>query len=444
MKKFFGTDGIRGVAGEDPLDRATVYAVGLALGDDLGAGARVVLGEDTRESSSWIAAMLVAGLRQRHIEVAHAGVLPTPAVAHLARSDGFAAGVMISASHNPYQDNGIKIFGRSGYKLPDDEEAAIERAILGYRERPPAQASAPRLEHDATLREHYVAALAQRFAATDFSRLKLVVDCAHGAASAVAAEVFLRLGIQAKITADRPDGRNINAGVGALHPAALGEAVRQMGADAGVALDGDADRAILVDAQGDVVNGDCVLLMMARELAATAHLKPAVVVGTVMTNLGLEHALAAEGIELVRAAVGDKYVLEAMSERGARLGGEPSGHIIFLDEATTGDGLLTALHAFDLMARRGKSLRALCEGWREMPQLIVNVRVARKSPLEELDAVQAAIREAEAHFAGSGRVLVRYSGTEKLARVMVEAASASAVERHANAIAAALRQCLGE
>src|SRR6185437_6458563 len=324
------------------------------------------LGEDTRESSGWIAATLAAGLRARQVEVDHAGVLPTPGVAHLARSDGYAAGVMISASHNPFQDNGIKIFGRSGYKLPDEEEAAIERAILGYRAQPPAQPAAPPLAHDATLREQYLAALAQRFAATDFSSLQLVVDCAHGAASAVAGELCRRLGIRAAVTADRPDGRNINAGVGALHPAALGEAVRQAGADAGVALDGDADRAILVDAQGQVVNGDCVLLMMARELAATGHLKPAAVVGTVMTNLGLEHALQAEGIELVRAAVGDKYVLEAMRERGARLGGEPSGHIIFLDEATTGDGLLTALHAFDLMARRGKSLRALCEGWREM------------------------------------------------------------------------------
>lgn len=248
----------------------------------------------------------------------------------------------------------------------------------------------------------------------------------------------------AEIIADRPDGRNINAGVGALHPEALAARVKAAGADAGVAFDGDADRAILVDGRGEAVNGDCVLLMAARELKARGELKPAVVVGTVMTNFGLERALAAEGVELRRTAVGDKYVLERMREEGALLGGEPSGHIIFGAESTTGDGLLTALHVFNLMARSRQPLRQLRDGWMELPQRLVNVRVREKVPLAELEPVQEEIRRAEEHFRGTGRVLVRYSGTEKLARVMVEAESADEVERHAQAIATALRRAVGE
>lgn len=438
MKHYFGTDGIRGVAGEVPLDAATVYAVGLALGDDLGAGARVVLGEDTRESSHWIAGTLAAGLATRGVKVAHAGVLPTPGVAYLAASQGFQAGVMISASHNPFQDNGIKIFGPRGFKLPDEEEAAIERGISRYGDegvQPPAPLKLP---VEGELRGAYVEHLAARFRATSFAGLRWVVDCAHGAASAVAGPLCAALGLQAEILAAEPNGRNINAGVGALHPEAMAARVRASGADAGVALDGDADRAILADAEGGIINGDCVLLMAARDLQATGELMPAVVVGTVMTNLGLERAFAAEGVELLRAPVGDKYVLELMQKRDARLGGEPSGHVIFAAEATTGDGLLTALHCFALMARRRQPLRQLCAGWQEMPQTIVNVRVARKLPLEELAGAQAAIQQAEREFQGAGRVLVRYSGTEKLARVMVEAAEAAAVERHAQAIARAL------
>ncbi|MGN6594273.1 MAG: phosphoglucosamine mutase [Terriglobales bacterium] len=442
MKHYFGTDGIRGVAGEAPLDAATVYAVGLALGVDLGVGAHVVLGEDTRESSGWIAGTLAAGLATRGVHVAHAGVLPTPGVAFLAAHHGFQAGVMISASHNPYQDNGIKIFGPEGFKLPDAEEAAIERGIAHYGEESVGPPTPHPLSVDKHLRAAYVHHLADRFRSTDFRGLRFVVDCAHGAASAVTAELCASLGMEAEVLATQPNGRNINAGVGALHPETMAARVHASGADAGVALDGDADRAILADAAGGVVNGDCVLLMAARDLQATGELSPAVVVGTVMTNLGLERALAAEGIELLRTPVGDKYVLEKMRASGARLGGEPSGHVIFSAEATTGDGLLTALHCFALMARRRRPLRELCDGWQEMPQTIINVKVGRKLPLEELAGAQAAIRRAERDFAGAGRVLVRYSGTEKLARVMVEAAERDAVERHAQAIAQALAKDL--
>ncbi|HXR97053.1 MAG TPA: phosphoglucosamine mutase [Terriglobales bacterium] len=443
-KRYFGTDGIRGVAGEPPLDNATVFAIGLALGDALGAGAHVVMGEDTRASSGWIAETLAAALADRGVGVAHAGVLPTPGVAHLAASDGFAAGVMISASHNPYQDNGIKCFDSTGYKLPDTEEASIENGIEGYLA---AGGLQPRRLPRATqleLVESYVDSLAAHFASTDFSRLRIVVDCAHGAASAVAAPLFARLGLAATLMADRPDGRNINAGVGALHPDSLGTEVRRVGADAGVALDGDADRAILVDGRGQVVNGDAVLLMAAREMQATGQLQPPVVVGTVMTNLGLELALGGIGIQLERTAVGDKYVLERMRALGACLGGEPSGHIIFGRAATTGDGLLTALHCFALMAKRAQPLAALCGGWTELPQRIINIKVREKAPLESLPEVQTAMASANAHFGRQGRILVRYSGTEKLARVMVEAVSADDVDRHAHAIATALRSAIGE
>jgi phosphoglucosamine mutase len=444
MKHFFGTDGIRGVAGEPPLDRATVYAVGLALGDDLGQGAKVVMGEDTRESSAWIAATLAAGLRARGVAVDDAGVAPTPAIA-IRATRGYAAGVMISASHNPYRDNGIKIFGGNGYKLPDKDEAVIERALLAYQAAPPELPAAfPELSTDRRLREAYAKHLAERFGATSFSELRIVADCAHGAASAVAPALFAQLGLRTEVMGARPDGKNINAGVGALHPEPLAERVRAAGADAGIALDGDADRAILIDADGYVVNGDCVLLMAARELRRQGKLKPATVVGTVMTNLGLERALRAEGVTLLRAPVGDKYVLEKMLESGARLGGEPSGHVIFAAEATTGDGILTALHCFDMMARSGRPLRELCDGWNELPQTIVNVKVARKEPLETLPETQAAIAAAEQELRGAGRVLVRYSGTESLVRVMVEAESAAAVDRHAQAIADALRRDLGE
>lgn len=447
MKHLFGTDGIRGVAGEPPLDPATVYAVGLALGDSLGEGARVVVGQDTRQSSAWIAATLTAALEQRGVAVAQAGVLPTPAVAFLTVQGDYAAGVMISASHNPFQDNGIKVFGASGYKLPDEEEAVIEAAIERYLAAGglPSEPGAP-LPHDGDavrLRAAYVAHLASQFPSRGLAGLRIVVDCAHGAACAAAAEVFAALGARATVVANQPTGTNINAGVGALHPETLAQQVVAQGADAGLALDGDADRAILVDARGKVVNGDAVLLMAARELRASGHLEPPIVVGTVMTNLGLEMVLRQEGIRLERAPVGDKYVLDRMRSTGAVLGGEPSGHVIFGAEATTGDGLLTALHCFDLVARRRRPLHELCDGWVELPQRIINVRVREKTPLQELLPVQAAIQAAERYFAGSGRVLVRYSGTEKLARVMVEAQSAADVESFAASIAAALQAEVG-
>lgn len=445
MKSYFGTDGIRGVAGEFPLDPATVFAIGLALGDDMRRHGRasVVIGEDTRESSRWIAETLAAGLRQRDIEVASAGVITTPGIAYLARNGDFAAGVMVSASHNPYQDNGIKVFDHSGFKLPDSDEAEVEADIARYlpQNLPPQRVSlTPRPE----LRERYLQFLRERVAGTAFSGLRVVVDCANGAASSVAGDLLSSLGLNADLYECAPNGRNINLDCGALHPGHMAERVRSTGADAGAAFDGDSDRVILADAAGQIVDGDLVLLIAARALKAAGQLSPPVVVGTVMSNLGLELALAEEGIELLRTPVGDKYVLEQMNASGALLGGEQSGHVIFRADATTGDGLLTALRIFGIMARSGHSLQQLCDGFCPFPQKIVNVRVREKRPLEEMGAVQQAIRRAEEHFGNRGRVLVRYSGTERLARVMVEAESEADVHQFSGTIADALRAEIGE
>jgi phosphoglucosamine mutase len=444
MKQYFGTDGIRGVAGDFPLDARTVYAIGLALGDDMRAHGRasVVIGQDTRESSPWIAETLAGGLSQRGIRVASAGVITTPGIAYLTRVKDFAAGVMISASHNPYRDNGIKVFDHSGYKLPDSDEAEVERGIEQYRMQS-LQAMPLSLPPDSELRERYLSFLADLVSHTDFSRLSIVVDCANGAASPLAGELFQSLGFRLQLLEANPDGRNINQNCGALHPEAMAQAVVEAGADAGVAFDGDADRAIFANRRGEIVNGDLVLLAAARALKCAGRLSPPIVIGTVMSNLGLELALAADGVGLERTPVGDKYVLERMLQTGAQLGGEQSGHVIFKADATTGDGLLTALRIFEIMANRRQTLDQLVQGFKAFPQLIVNVRVREKVPFNELPPVQRAIADAQSHFGDRGRVIVRYSGTEKLARVMVEAESETDVSAHCDAIAAALRSSIG-
>lgn len=444
-KKYFGTDGIRGVAGEPPLDAETVYSIGLALGDDMRAHGRqsVVIGEDTRESSRWIAETLAAGLKHRGIEVASAGVITTPGIAYLTRVKDFAAGVMISASHNPFRDNGIKVFDHSGYKLPDEDEMEVESGIERYRKER-IEPQRVTLSSGAELAERYIEFLASRVQKADVKGMRVVVDCANGAASAIAPALLQRLGFKAEIMSSEPNGRNINLDCGALHPERMAERVVATGALAGVAFDGDADRAIFANERGEIVNGDQVLLIAARQMKDAGKLNPALVVGTVMSNLGLELALVQDGIQLERTPVGDKYVLERMLESGALLGGEQSGHVIFRADATTGDGLLTALRIFEIMAGARRTLTELCERFQPFPQEIVNVRVREKLPLDQLAEVQRAIRSAESHFGRRGRVLVRYSGTEKLARVMVEAESHQEVLHHSSVIAEALRTSIGE
>ena len=446
MRKLFGTDGIRAVAGESPLDVQTIYAVGRALAGTLKHQhplPHVLLGLDTRESGAWIAETLASGLIEGGAAVANAGVITTPAIAYLARKYGFSAGVVISASHNPWADNGIKLFGGDGYKLPDAIELEIEEEIfrlLGHGE-PAGPGALPGI--DPLYRHDYEAFLRAAVPGLDLAGLHLVVDCANGAASAIAPELFAGLGGRVDLTHSAPDGRNINAACGALHPEVVAAEVKQRGADLGLTFDGDADRALFADGQGRVVNGDGVLLLAARHLRSQGALAGEVVVATTMSNMGLEAALRRDGIRLLRAPVGDKYVLERMQAEGASLGGEQSGHILFPHLATTGDGLLTAMVVLDIVQRSGKRLEELIADLVVFPQVILNVRVREKRPLEEFEGIMAAIREAEVALGEDGRLVVRYSGTEALARVMIEAASEGQMRWHAERIAAAIRGELG-
>jgi phosphoglucosamine mutase len=462
VRQLFGTDGIRGVAGEFPLTQDSVYWIGRALGHDLvrvNSRARVVIGQDTRVSSRWIADRFLQGLASVGVEIRSAGVITTPGVAFLARSKGFDAGVVISASHNPWTDNGIKVFSGDGYKLPDTRELSIEKEIFALLQ---VDATAPgstpdisSLPGEESLRHAYVRWLAGSIS-TDLSGLRVAVDCANGAAAAEAPELFRALKIDATFLNAAPDGQNINENCGALHPEMVAGFVAENNAaggknffHAGVTFDGDADRALFCDAQGRVVNGDAVLLLAAREMKARGTLAHATVVATTMSNMGLELALKRSGIEMLRANVGDKYVLEQMQSVGATLGGEQSGHILFRDgEATTGDGLLTALRVLDIMVRAGearavKPLADLVGDLKVFPQTIRNVRVRRKTPFKEIPAVQEAIAAAERELDGNGRVVVRYSGTEALARVMIEAEGKEQMDRLAEAIVVSIRSALG-
>lgn len=454
MRQLFGTDGIRGVAGEYPLDEKTIFAIGRALGQRLAArdqSARVIVGQDTRESSAWISATLAAGLESAQVKVISAGVITTPGIAYLTRANGCAAGIVISASHNPWQDNGIKVFGADGYKLSDQLEHEIEADIFAHIEQL-AKAShdpasiADMLPGDGRLREQYAQWLADFVADTDFGKFRVLVDCANGAASTIAPLVFSECGIAADFLHIEPTGRNINAGCGALHPEHVAQAVAASGGkyDLGITFDGDADRALFSDAAGGVANGDSVLLLAARDMKTHVRLHNDTVVATTMSNMGLEAALKRSGVRMLRAPVGDKYVLEEMLKTGATLGGEQSGHILFRDiDTTTGDGILTALRVLEVMARTDKPLAELVADMKVFPQQIKNVHVREKTPFEQLPAVMESIRRAERELDGTGRVVVRYSGTEKLARVMIEAESEADMQQHTEAIAEAIQQAIG-
>lgn len=443
-KQLFGTDGIRGVAGVYPLDPVSVHAIGMALGKDArqhDPRPEIVIGMDTRESGPWLAGQIAGGLETQGVRARFAGVITTPGVAYLTRTGPFVAGVMISASHNPYQDNGIKVFGHSGFKLPDEEEHEIEQEVFRLLAAGVApQASA--LTEDPVLDGQYLENLLCG-TTLPFSGARLVLDCGNGAAFRLAPDLFRRLGAEVHTICGEPNGRNINQGCGALHLQPLQQAVRERGADFGVAFDGDADRAIFVARSGKLVDGDAVLLIAARDLKAAGRLAGNLVVATVMSNLGLEKALEREGIRLLRTPVGDKYVLEEMVRSGAVLGGEQSGHVIFRQYATTGDGLLTALRIFEIAVKSGKALDDLTADLEMYPQRLQNVRVSRRKPLHELPEVVREIQDCEAEFAGAGRVLVRFSGTEPLARVMVEGPNLEQVERFTSRIAGAIERELG-
>ena len=444
-KQLFGTDGIRGRAGESPLDDRTVYSCGVALAADLNLhdrqsnsdGPEVVIGMDTRESGPKIAALLAGGLASEGVSARFAGVITTPGVAYLTRSQPFSAGVMISASHNPYQDNGIKIFGANGYKLPDDEEHDVEEEIFsllsaGLEPRP------ARLTDEPELRQRYCDYLLSSVAAP-LSGIRLAIDCGNGAASALAGDLFERAGASVSLLNFTPDGRNINKDCGALHIEGLRAYVLANGLDAGVAFDGDADRAIMVTGSGKIIDGDHVLLVAARALQQQGRLAGNTIISTVMSNLGLERALEALGIRMVRTPVGDKYVLEEMIRQDAPLGGEQSGHVIFREFSTTGDGMLTALRVLETVKSSGQTLEQLTADFTVYPQRLVNIRIVQRRPLEDLPLLQKAIAESERALGDSGRVLVRFSGTEPLARVMVEGQDLSAVELHSNHLADVIR-----
>jgi len=443
-KELFGTDGIRGVPGSPPLDDETLDRVGRALGRFLMEGEaapHVLIGMDTRESGPQIAQQIAAGLGAEGVAAKSAGVLTTPGVAYLVRSEKFSAGAVISASHNPYHDNGVKLFAATGMKFPDEVEERLERDIPRFAESPHAQRV--NLQREASLHEKYLEFLRSRaIPGANLAGMKLVLDCANGAASTFGPELFRALGATVIAIHDKPDGRNINADCGSLHPEGLRDAVLETGSALGVAFDGDADRAMFVSASGAIVNGDGVLLAMARYLRSTGQLRGARVVGTSMTNLGLERALAAEGLALTRVHVGDRYVLEEMLRSGCNLGGEQSGHVIFLDDATTGDGLLTALKVAGLVALRGP-LDELVHGLKIFPQTIVNVQVRTKPPLDSLPEFPQALERATTALGNAGRIVVRYSGTEPKARVMVEAEREEDVAFWAEALASAIRSAIG-
>ena len=454
QRQLFGTDGIRGVAGEFPLTKQSTYLIGRALGHDLlrdQPRAQALIGQDTRESSRWIADRVAEGLAAVGVDVHSAGVITTPGVAYLARSRRMAAGIVISASHNPWTDNGIKVFSGDGFKLTDERELAIEKEIFALLQNPASaddtalKVPRPSLPGESELRQSYIKELAASVK-SDLSKLRVLVDCANGAAAAEAPELFRTLGIQATFIHVSPDGKNINEQCGALHPETLGKQVAEARGqfDLGVTFDGDADRALFCDAQGRVVNGDAVLLATARDMHAGGTLKADTVVSTTMSNMGLEIALKNSGIRMLRANVGDKYVLEEMLKTGATLGGEQSGHIIFRDgDSTTGDGLLTALRLMDIIVRSKKPLAELIPDLKVFPQKIQNIRVREKVPFAQVPAIHGAIHSAERELDGKGRVVVRYSGTEALARVMVEAESEAQMQSITAAIAGEIQKALG-
>jgi phosphoglucosamine mutase len=439
---LFGTDGIRGKAEEFPLDANTVKRVGAALvraGDVSGRPMRVLVGRDTRESGAAMESWLAAGVRSEGGAIVSGGVLPTPAIAYLTRSDDFDAGIVISASHNPFEDNGIKVFGPTGEKIPAAYESAIE-AMVADATWQVEGLEPPRLEVTPDLARHYVEHLRQILgSAGPLTRTRIVLDCANGATYAVAPALFAELGFDVDAIAVTPDGRNINLNCGSTHLEGLRQRVRETGARLGIAFDGDGDRALFVDRYGEVVDGDAVLLMAAEHLQRHGRLKGNGVVATVMSNIGLEIALGERGIEMVRCPVGDKYVMEEMQRRDLALGGEQSGHVIFAEHLMTGDGIGTALQVLRIMAETGRDLAELASALVSYPQVLVNVRVKQRSDYMRVEPIAAAVRKVESSLDGQGRLLIRYSGTEPLLRIMIEGKRDDEIKAWAEEIAMAIR-----
>jgi phosphoglucosamine mutase len=448
-RKLFGTDGVRGVANLEPMTSETAMKLGRAaayLFKRRAGRHQIVIGKDTRLSGYMLESALTSGICSMGVDVYLIGPMPTPGIAFLTRSLRADAGVMLSASHNPYQDNGIKFFSSDGLKLPDEFESRMEELITSNEiehHRPTADAVGKAYRID-DAEGRYIEFVKRSIPRDmDFQGLKVVIDCAHGAAYKVSPKVFRELGATVWVIGDKPDGTNINAGCGAVYPARLQGAVREHQADLGIAHDGDADRAIFVDEQGRLVDGDHAMAALALDMHARGELKKKTVVGTVMSNFGLEQALAKAGIKLIRTAVGDRYLLEEMLAGGYNFGGEQSGHLIFLDHNTTGDGIISGLQLLSLMKRSGRSLSALVGCMKPVPQILLNVAVKAKPDLDGLPGFRQALRNGEAKLNGRGRVLVRYSGTEPLLRIMVEGEGEALIRSVAEDLAGVVRTRLG-
>ncbi len=445
MSPLFGTDGIRAPFGERPLDRATVVALGVCLARRLARGGtppQLILGGDTRDSTPQLAAWLAGGLAAGGARVRWAGVVPTPAVARLVTVVDAAAGVAISASHNPWPDNGLKLIAGDGGKWPKDEEEALaadlERGTI------PAVTAQPELPFEPRLAERYLDSLLELFPTPNaLSGLRVTLDCANGAATGLAAQLFERAGAAVHTLGDRPDGRNVNQGCGSTAPEALARATVATGSDLGIAFDGDADRAILADERGEIRDGDAILYLWARALVERGELVPPRIVATSMSNLGLERALTESGVGVVRCEVGDRAVVETLRREGLVLGGEQSGHIVHLGLGPTGDGLLTGLMVGALLRQSGRGLSRLLAGFRRYPQVLLSVPVRGKPDLDSLPAVRDAAAAVRARLGSEGRLVLRYSGTEPLARVMIEGPEQADIEQLAGGLARAIAATIG-
>ena len=446
MGRLFGTDGIRGVANEYPLTAEAVFGIGRAVASffgDSAIAAKIIIGKDTRESGDMIEDALASGICSVGADACLAGILPTPAVAYLVSSTHAAAGIVISASHNPFYDNGIKIFNADGYKLSDAKEDEIER-LLSADHMDPTPGNSGNIETLKDAPDRYLAFLKNTLPrARPFEDMKIVLDCSNGATYAVAPRLFQDLGAQVEALHIHPDGKNINAACGSEHPETLIDAVLRQEADIGLAFDGDGDRLVAVDERGLVISGDRTLAICARSLKHKGLLKNNLAVSTVMSNLGLRLALKELGIRHLMAPVGDRYVLQQMNAEGAVIGGEDSGHMIFLDQHTTGDGMLTAIKLIEIMCEENSPLSELSRVMTVFPQVLLNIDVHKKPAIEDVPEVMTAIRSVEDCLGEKGRVLVRYSGTQPLCRVMVEGPEKDETQRYCQQIADVVKAALG-